>query len=112
MMTSSVMKKANIAGDDVCSLENMCEHRFCSQTKTIGDRNCTACFSLANIFNQSANKSFGAKLQSEVTGGFTQVRIGNLINQSATSCAISIPPLLEDCSEQKTFKDVARRRLC
>ena len=42
--------------------------------------------------------------------GFTQVRIGNLINQSATSCAISIPPLLEDCSEQKTFKDVARRR--
>ena len=63
------------------------------------------------IFNQSTNKSFGAKLQSEVTGGFTQVRIGNLINQSATSCAISIPPLLEDCSEQKTFKDVARRRL-
>ena len=89
----------------------MCEHRFCSQTKTIGDRNCTACFSLANIFNQSTNKSFGAKLQSEVMGGFTQVRIGNLINQSATSCAISIPPLLEDCSEQKTFKDVARRRL-
>ena len=89
----------------------MCEHRFCSQTKTRGDRNCTACFSLANIFNQSTNKSFGAKLQSEVTGGFTQVRIGNLINQSATSCAISIPPLLEDCSEQKTFKDVARRRL-
>ena len=84
----------------------MCEHRFCSQTKTIGDRNCTACFSLANIFNQSTNKSFGAKLQSEVTGGFTQVRIGNLINQSSTSCAISIPPLLEDCSEQKTFKDV------
>ena len=84
----------------------MCEHRFCSQTKTKGDRNCTACFSLANIFNQSTNKSFGAKLQSEVTGGFTQVRIGNLINQSATSCAISIPPLLEDCSEQKTFKDV------
>ena len=63
---------------------------------------------MANIFNQSTNKSFGAKLQSEVTGGFTQVRIGNLINQSATSCAISIPPLLEDCSEQKTFKDVAR----
>ena len=89
----------------------MCEHRFCSQTKTRGDRNCTACFSLANIFSQSTNKSFGAKLQSEVTGGFTQVRIGNLINQSATSCAISIPPLLEDCSEQKTFKDVARRRL-
>ena len=89
----------------------MCEHRFCSQTKTIRDRNCTACFSLANIFNQSTNKSFGAKLQSEVTGGFTQVRIGNLINQSATSCAISIPPLLEDCSEQKTFKDVARRWL-
>ena len=88
----------------------MCEHHFCSQTKTIGDRNCTACFSLANIFNQSANKSFGAKLQSEVTGGFTQVRIGSLINQSATSCAISIPPLLEDCSEQKTFKDVARKR--
>ena len=88
----------------------MCEHRFCSQTKTIGDRNCTACFSLVNIFNQSANKSFGAKLQSEVTGGFTQVRIGNLINQSATSCAVSILPLLEDCSEQKTFKDVARRR--
>ena len=57
-----------------------CEHHFCSQTKTIGDRNCTACFSLANIFNQSTNKSFGAKLQSEVTGGFTQVRIGNLIN--------------------------------
>ena len=119
MMTSSVVKKANIAGDDVCSLENlayneapgMCEHRFCSQTKTRGDRNCTACFSLANIFNQSTNKSFGAKLQSEVTGGFTQVRIGNLINQSATSCAISIPPLLEDCSEQKTFKDVARRQL-
>ena len=83
----------------------MCEHRFCSQTKTRGDRNCTACFSLANIFNQSTNKSFGAKLQSEVTGGFTQVRIGNLINQSATSCAISIPPLLEACSEQKTFKD-------
>ena len=27
------------------------------------------------------------------------------------SCAVSIPPLLEDCSEQKTFKDVARRRL-
>ena len=69
----------------------MCEHRFCSQTKTRGDRNCTACFSLANIFNQSTNKSFGAKLQSEGTGGFTQVRIGNLINQSATSCAISIP---------------------
>ena len=89
----------------------MCEHRFCSQTKTRGDRNCTACFSLANIFNQSTNKRFGAKLQSEVTGGFTQVRIGNLINQSATSCAISIPPLLEDCSEQKTFKDVARRQL-
>ena len=66
----------------------MCEHRFCSQTKTIRDRNCTACFSLANIFNQSTNKRFGAKLQSEVTGGFTQVRIGNLINQSATSCAI------------------------
>ena len=74
-----------------------------------GDRNSTACFSLANIFNQSTNKSFGAKLQSEVTSGFTQVRIGNLINQSATSCAISIPPLLEDCSEQKTFKDVVRR---
>ena len=89
----------------------MCEHRFCSQTKTRGDRNCTACFSLANIFNQSTNKSFGAKLQSDGTGGFTQVRIGNLINQSATSCAISIPPLLEDCSEQKTFKDVARRWL-
>ena len=88
-----------------------CEHRFCSQTKTRGDRNCTACFSLANIFNQSTNKSFGAKLQSEVSGGFTRVRIGNLINQSATSCAILIPPLLEDCSEQKTFKDVARRRL-
>ena len=70
----------------------MCEHRFCSQTKTIGDRNCTACFSLANIFNQSTNKSFGAKLQSEATGGFTQVRFGNLINQSAMSCAISIPP--------------------
>ena len=85
----------------------MCEHRFCSKTKTIGDRNCTACFSLANIFNQSTNKSFGTKLQSEVTGGFTQVRIGNLINQSAMSCAILIPPLLEDCSEQKTFKDVA-----
>ena len=84
----------------------MCEHRFCSQTKTRGDRNCTDCFSLANIFNQSTNKSFGAKLQSEVTGGFTQVRIGNLIYQSATSCAILIPPLLEDCSEQKTFKDV------
>ena len=33
------------------SLPGMCEHRFCSQTKTIGDRNCTACFSLANIFN-------------------------------------------------------------
>ena len=81
------------------------------QTKTRGDRNCTACFSLANIFNQPTNKSFGAKLQSEVTGGFTQVRIGNVINQSATSCAISIPPLLEDCSEQNTFKDVARRRL-
>ena len=118
MMTSSVVKKANIAGDDVCSLESvqlstnfMCEHRFCSQTKTRGDRNCSACFSLANIFNQSTNKSFGAKLQSDGTGGFTQVRIGNLINQSATSCAISIPPLLEDCSEQKTFKDVARRRL-
>ena len=92
-------------------IPGMCEHRFCSQTKTRGDRNCTACFSLANIFNQSTNKSFGAKLQSRVTGGFTQVRIGNLINQSATSCAISIPPLLEDCSEQKTFKDVARRRL-
>ena len=82
----------------------MCEHRFCSQTKTRGDRNCTACFSLANIFNQSTNKSFGAKLQSDGTGGFTQVRIGNLINQSATSCAISIPPLLEDCSEQKLSK--------
>ena len=82
----------------------MCEHRFCSQAKTRGDRNCTACFSLANIFNQSTNKSFGAKLQSEVTGGFTQVRIGNLINQSATSCAISIPPLLEDCSEKKNFQ--------
>ena len=40
----------------------MCEHRFCSLTKTRGDRNCTACFSLANIFNQSTNKSFGAKL--------------------------------------------------
>ena len=86
----------------------MCEHRFCSQTKTRGDRNCTACFSLANIFNQSTNKSFGAKLQSEVTGGFTQVRIGNLINPS---CAISILPLLEDCSEPKTFKDVVRRWL-
>ena len=100
---------------NVCSRQGrapgMCEHRFCSQTKTRGDRNCTACFSLTNIFNQSTNKSFGAKLQSEVTGGFTQVRIGNLINQSATSCAISIPPLLEDCSEQKTFKDVVRRRL-
>ena len=83
---------------------HLCEHRFCSQTKTRGDRNCTACFSLANIFNQSTNKSFGAKLQSEVTGSFTQVRNGNLINQSATSCAISILPLLEDCSEQKTFK--------
>ena len=83
----------------------MCEHRFCSQTKTLGDRNCTACFSLANIFIKSTNKSFGAKLQSEVTAGFTQVRIGNLMNQSATSCAISIPPLLEDCYEQKTFKD-------
>ena len=47
----------------------MCEHRFCSQTKTRGDRNCTACFSLANIFNQSTNKSFGAKLQSDGTGG-------------------------------------------
>ena len=89
----------------------MCEHRFCSQTKTRGDRNCTACFSLANIFNQSTNKSFGAKLQSEVTGGFTQVRIGNLINQSATSCAISIPPLLEDCSEQKTFTDLKNRNV-
>ena len=89
----------------------MCEHRFCSQTKTIGDRNCTACFSLANIFNQSTNKSFGAKLQSDVTGGLTQVRIGNLIKQLATSCAISIPPLVEDCAEQKAFKDVARRRL-
>ena len=87
----------------------MSEHRFCSQTKTIGDRNCTACFSSANIFNQSTNKSFGAKLQSEVTGGFTQVRIGNLINQSAMSCAISIPPLLEDCYEQKTFKDGLER---
>ena len=84
----------------------MCEHRFCSQTKTRGDRKCTACFSLANIFNQSTNKSFA-----EVTGGFTQVRIGNLINQSATSCVISIPALLEDCSEQKTFKDVVRRWL-
>ena len=82
----------------------MCEHRFCSQTKTRGDRNCTACFSLANIFNQSTNKRFGAKVQSKVTGGFTQVHIGNLINQSATNCAISIPPLLEDCSEQKTFQ--------
>ena len=61
----------------------MCEHRFCSQTKTRGDRNCTACFSLENIFNQSTNKNFGAKLQSEVTGGFTQVRIGNLMNQLA-----------------------------
>ena len=87
----------------------MCEHRFCSQTKTIGDRNCTACFSLANIFNQSTNKSFGAKLQSEVTGSFTQVRIGNLINQSATSCAISIPPLLEDCSEQKKKKQTKKQ---
>ena len=94
----------------VLEAPGICEHRFCSQTKTRGDRNCTACFSLANIFNQSTNKSFGAKLQSEVTGGFTQVRIGNLINQSATSCAISIPPQLEDCSEQKTFKDLARRR--
>ena len=56
----------------------MCEHRFCSQTKTRGDRNCTACFSLANIFNQSTNKSFDTKLQSDETGGFTQVRIGNL----------------------------------
>ena len=82
----------------------MCEHRFCSQTKTIGDRNFTACLSLANIFNQSTNKHFGAKLQSEVMGGFTQVRIGNLINQSATSCAISISPLLEDCSEEKLSK--------
>ena len=82
-----------------------------TQTKTRGDRNCTACFLLANIFNQSTNKRFGAKLQSEVTGGFTQVRIGNLINQSATSCSISIPPLLEDCSEQNTFNEVVRRRL-
>ena len=38
----------------------------CLQTKTIGGRNCTACFSLANIFNQSTNKSFGARLQSKV----------------------------------------------
>ena len=90
---------------------HVCEHRSCSQTKTIGDRNCTACFSLANIFIQSTNKRFDAKLQSEVMGGFTQVRISNLINQTATSCAISIPPLLEDCSEHKTFKDVARRQL-
>ena len=82
----------------------MCEHRFCSQTKTKGDRNCTACFSLANIFNQLTNKSFRTKQQSEVTGGFTQVRIGNLLNQSATSCAISILPLLEDCSNQKNFQ--------
>ena len=35
----------------------MCEHCFCSQTKKIGDRNCTDCFTLANIFNQSTNKS-------------------------------------------------------
>ena len=87
----------------------MCEHRFCSQTKTRGDRNCTACFSLANIFNQSTNKRFGAKLQSEVTDGFTQVRIGNLINQSATSCAISIPLCSKTVLSKKTFKDVARR---
>ena len=69
----------------------MCEHRFCSQTKARGDRNCTTCFSLANIFNQSTNKSFGAKLQSEVTGGFTQVRIGNLINQSARAVQFRSP---------------------
>ena len=82
----------------------MCEHHFCSQTKTIGDRNGTACFSLANIFNQSTNKSFGAKLQSEVTGGFTQVRIGNLINESATSCAISIPLCSKTVLSKKLLK--------
>ena len=82
----------------------MCGHRFCSQTKTRGDRNCTACLSLANIFNQSTNKCFGTKLQSEVTGGFTQVRIGNLINQSATSCAISIPL----CSKTVLSKNLSK----
>ena len=82
----------------------MCEHRFCSQTKTRGDRNCTACFSLANIFNQSTNKRFGAKLQSDGTGGFTLVRIGNLINQSATSCAISIPPCSKTVLSKKLSK--------
>ena len=50
------------------------------------------------------NKSFGAKLQSEVTGGFTQVRIGNLINQSATSCAISIPPCSKTVLSKKLSK--------
>ena len=70
----------------------VCEHRFCSQTKTIRDRNCTACFSLANIFNQSINKSFGAKLQSEVTGGFTQVRIGNLIKPISNELCNFDPP--------------------
>ena len=82
----------------------MCEHRFCSQTKTIGDQNCTVCFSSANIFNQSANKSFAAKLQSEVMGGFTQVHIGNLINQSTTSCAISIPLGLKTVLSKKLSK--------
>ena len=99
-------RRAMVDQHQACVNTGMCEHRFCSQTETRGDRNCTAYFSLANIFNQSTNKSFGAKLQSEVTGGFTQVRIGNLINQSATICAISIPPLLEDCSEQKLSKDL------
>ena len=82
----------------------MCKHCFCSQTKTIGDRNCTACFSLANIFNQSTNKRFGAKLQSEVMGGFTQASIGNLINQSATRCAISIPLCSKTVLSKKVLK--------
>ena len=82
----------------------MCEHRFCSQTFQEGiEIALLVSHWLIFLTNQQ---------QSDGTGGFTQVRIGNLINQSATSCAISIPPLLEDCSEQKTFKDVARRRLC
>ena len=44
------------------------------------------------------------QLQSQVTGGFTQVRIGNLINQSATSCAISIPPCSKTLLSKKLSK--------
>ena len=43
--------------------------------------------------NKSGNSSV-VVMEKVVRVGKKQVRIGNLINQSATSCAISIPPLL------------------